>query len=177
LILQELALSGAYLIELDRMDDDRGFFARSFSATEFAEAGLEPTVAECSIAFNHSRLTLRGLHFQRHPHEEAKLVRCTRGAVHDVIIDLRPWSSTRLRWAAHELTADNRVALYVPAGFAHGYLTLTDDTELIYQISNPHVPAAADGLRWDDPAIGIDWPERPQLISERDASYSNLEDR
>jgi dTDP-4-dehydrorhamnose 3,5-epimerase len=176
MILHELPLAGAYVVESERAADERGFFTRVFGAAEFADAGLDPAVAECSIAYNHKRLTLRGLHFESPPHSAAKLVRCIQGAVYDVIVDLRSHSPTHLGWAARELSAENRLALYVPTGFAHGYLTLTEAAELLYQISLPHVPAAARGIPWDDPAIGVDWPEPPQLISERDASYPYLED-
>jgi dTDP-4-dehydrorhamnose 3,5-epimerase len=175
--LRETTVAGAYIVDPQRADDERGFFARTFSATAFAERGLEPTVAECSVAYNRLRGTLRGLHYQRAPHEEAKLVRCTRGSIYDVAVDLRTGSPTHLRWAAIELSADNRLAFYVPPGCAHGYLTLTDDSELHYQISERHVPEAAGGLRWDDPAIGIEWPGEPQVISSRDASYPDLDAR
>jgi len=171
---RETEVDGAYIVEPDRTDDERGFFARTFSAGEFAESGLEVSVAECSIAYNRLRGTLRGLHYQQQPHEEAKLIRCIRGSVYDVAVDLRPASPTHLRWAAVELSADNRLSFYVPPGCAHGYLTLADDSELQYQISESHVPEAAAGVRWDDPAIGIDWPAAPQVISSRDASYPDL---
>ncbi len=132
-------------------------------------------MAETSIAFNRSRLTLRGLHYQTAPHEETKLVRCTRGSVYDVVADLRPDSPTSRGWFGVELSAENCLALYVPAGCAHGYLTLEDDTELLYQISRPYMPDAATGVRWDDPTLAIDWPGPPWAISERDASYPLLE--
>jgi dTDP-4-dehydrorhamnose 3,5-epimerase len=172
---RETAVEGAYLVEPERVDDERGFFARTFSATVFAEQGLEPAVAECSVAYNRLRGTLRGLHYQRAPHEEAKLVRCTRGAVYDVAVDLRTQSPTHLRWAAVELSADNQLAFYVPRGCAHGYLTLADDSELHYQISERHDSRVGGGVRWDDPLIGIEWPARPHVISSRDASYPDLD--
>jgi dTDP-4-dehydrorhamnose 3,5-epimerase len=174
---RETAVAGAYVVEPERADDERGFFARTFSATAFAERGLEPSVVECSVAHNRLRGTLRGLHYQHAPHEEAKLVRCIRGSVYDVAVDLRATSPTHLRWAAVELSAENRLAFYIPPGCAHGYLTLTDDSELQYQISEPHVPDAAAGVRWDDPALGIEWPGSPQVISSRDASYPDLDVR
>jgi dTDP-4-dehydrorhamnose 3,5-epimerase len=172
---RETAVPGAYVIEPQRAEDERGFFARIFSADEFRRQGLEPAVAECSVAYNTSRGTLRGLHYQRAPHEEAKLVRCTRGVVYDVAVDLRASSPTRFSWTAVELSAANGLALYVPPGCAHGYLTLTDETELHYQISQRYTPDAAAGVRWDDPALGIDWPAGPQVISSRDASFPDLE--
>lgn len=172
---RETSVEGAYIVEPQRADDERGFFTRTFSASEFTGQGLEATVAECSVAYNRLRGTLRGLHYQRAPHEEAKLIRCTRGSVYDVAVDLRPGSRTHLRWTAVELSADNQLAFYVPPGCAHGYLTLADDSELQYQISERHVPGAAAGVRWDDPAIGIEWPATPNVISARDASYPDLE--
>jgi dTDP-4-dehydrorhamnose 3,5-epimerase len=172
--LRETAIEGVYVVEPDRSDDERGFFARTFSAAEFAERGLEPAVAECSISYNRARWTLRGLHHQAPPHEEAKLIRCTCGSVYDVAVDLRANSPTRLRWAAVELSAANRLGFYVPPGCAHGYLTLADDSELHYQISTSYAPDSAAGVRWDDPALGIEWPATPQVISQRDASYPDL---
>jgi dTDP-4-dehydrorhamnose 3,5-epimerase len=172
---RDTAVEGAFVIEPELAKDERGFFARIFSADAFAERGLDVAVAESSIAFNHSRGTLRGLHYQRAPYQETKLVRCTRGAVYDVAVDLRGGSPTFRRWAAVELSADNRLAFYIPQGCAHGYLTLTDDTELAYQISQPYVPSAAAGIRWDDPTISIAWPDAPVVISERDAAYADLE--
>jgi dTDP-4-dehydrorhamnose 3,5-epimerase len=175
--LRETAVHGAYVVEPERAEDERGFFARVFSAEVFAERGLEAGVAECSVSYNAARGTLRGLHYQRAPHDEAKLVRCTRGAVYDVAVDLRTASPTRLRWAAVELSAENGLGFYVPPGCAHGYLTLTDDAELYYQISARHTPEAAAGLRWDDPAVGVEWPGPPQVISPRDAAYPDLRAR
>lgn len=175
MIIRDTALAGVHVIEPERIEDERGFFARVFDAREFADGGLDAAVAETSIGFNRSRLTLRGLHFQVAPHEETKLVRCTRGSVYDVAVDLRPESATRFRWVAVELTAENRLAVFVPAGCAHGYLTLEDETELVYQISKPYVPDAATGVRWDDPLLGIDWPAAPLVISERDAAFPDIE--
>jgi dTDP-4-dehydrorhamnose 3,5-epimerase len=168
---EELPLAGAWRIVAERHEDERGYFARTFDAAEFEARGLETTVAECSVSRNPRRLTLRGMHFQRPPHEEAKLIRCTSGAVYDVIIDVREGSGTYRKWHAETLSRENGVMLYVPAGLAHGYLTMEDDTELAYQISTPYAPASAAGYRWDDPAFAIAWPERPALISVRDASY------
>jgi len=167
-------LAGAYLIELEQLDDERGFFARSFCQNEFKAHGLDPVVAQCNVSFNRKRGTVRGLHYQAEPHAEAKLVRCTRGAVWDVIVDLRRGSLTVRQWHAAELTAENRRALYVPAGFAHGFQTLADDTEVLYQMSEFYHPESARGVRWDDPALGIDWPVPDPILSNRDRSYALL---
>jgi dTDP-4-dehydrorhamnose 3,5-epimerase len=173
-ILREAAVAGAYVVELEPSEDERGFFARTFSAAEFADRGLTTAVAECSISFNHARFTLRGLHYQRKPHEEAKLVRCARGAIFDVVADVRPDSPTYLAWDAAELSAENRRALYVPEGCAHGFLTLAEGAEVQYQISERYVPDAAAGVRWDDPLLGIEWPAEPAVVSTRDASFADL---
>ena len=175
MIFTELALSGAYRIEMERLEDDRGFFARSFCAEEFAEHGLATTMPQCNVSFNSRRATLRGLHFQSDPHAEDKLVRCTAGAVFDVIVDLRADSRTRHRWFGVELTADNRHALWVPRGFAHGFITLTDASEVLYMMSVPYAPGSARGVRWNDPAIAIDWPLPPEHMSDRDAAYPLLD--
>ncbi len=167
-------LAGAYLIEPERLEDERGFFARSFCQDEFRKHGLKPAVAQCNLSWNRKRGTLRGLHYQAAPHEEAKVVRCTRGAVWDVIVDLREGSPTRLRWHALELNADNRLALYVPEGFAHGFQTLADDSEVLYQMSESYRPDLARGLRWDDPRLKIKWPLPDPILSERDRSYALL---
>jgi dTDP-4-dehydrorhamnose 3,5-epimerase len=172
--LRETTLEGVFVLEAVGARDERGFFARTFSAIEFAEHGLEPAVAECSIAFNNVRGTLRGLHYQGAPHRETKLVRCTRGSVYDVVADLRPESTSYLGWEHVELSAENRLALYVPAGCAHGYLTLEDGCELYYQISEQFVPEAGAGIRWNDPLLGIEWPSSPSVISARDAAYPDL---
>lgn len=161
-------LAGAFVVDIEPREDERGLFARSFCQQEFQKHGLEPAVAQCNVSLNLKRGTLRGLHYQAAPHEEAKLVRCTRGAVWDVIVDLRDASSTRLRWFAAELTADNHRALYVPRGFAHGFQTLTDTAEVFYQMSEFYRPEGARGIRWDDPAIGIRWPLPDPIVSERD---------
>jgi dTDP-4-dehydrorhamnose 3,5-epimerase len=174
-ILRETTVPGVHVVETEPVEDERGFFARVFAAADFEERGLVAAVAECSISFNRARLTLRGLHYQHAPHEEAKLVRCTRGAVYDVALDLRRDSPTYLRWEAVELSSENRLALYVPPGCAHGFLTLEDGCELLYQISQRYEPASAAGVRWDDPSVGIEWPASPAVISERDASFPLLE--
>jgi dTDP-4-dehydrorhamnose 3,5-epimerase len=175
MIFTETALAGAYLVELERLEDDRGFFARSFCAEEFLAKGLTPTLSQCSVSFNSRRATLRGLHFQAAPHAETKLVRCTSGAIHDVIVDLRPDSPSHRRWLGVDLTADNRRALYVPAGFAHGFITLEDCSEVLYMMSVAHAPGFARGVRWNDPALAIRWPLEPEHMAERDAGYPLLE--
>ena len=166
---RELDIAGAYLIDPRRRADERGFFARVFCERQFAERGLCTRFVQCSVSFNRRRGTLRGLHYQAAPHEETKLVRCTRGAIWDVIADLRPGSPTRGKWAAAELSADNGQMLYVPAGLAHGFQTLRDDAEVLYMISAFYDPAAARGVRWDDPTLAIDWPGADErVISARD---------
>jgi dTDP-4-dehydrorhamnose 3,5-epimerase len=171
-ILTRLSLEGAYSIDPEPISDERGFFARWWDRVELAELGLSTEIAQCSVAWNERRGTLRGLHFQHPPHAEVKLVRCTRGAVWDVIVDLRPDSPTHARWQAVELTAENGRVLYVPEGFAHGYQTLVDHTETLYMISSPYAPDAASGVRWDDPAFGIDWPlAEATILSERDRNW------
>ncbi len=170
----ETPLAGAFVIELERHDDERGYFARTFCRDEMVRHGLEPDVAQSSISFNARRGTLRGMHYQSEPHAEAKLVRCIAGAIHDVIVDLRPGSPTLHRSFAIELDATSLAALYVPRGFAHGFLTLTDGASVLYQMSTSYEPSAARGLRWDDPALGIAWPFAPVVIGARDAGYAPL---
>ncbi len=167
-------IEGVAIIDLELRSDDRGFFARTFSADDFREAGLEPIVEQANVSFNHRRGTLRGMHFQVPPHPEAKLVRCTRGAVLDVIVDVRLDSPTRMQHVAVELTAENRRALYVPPYFAHGYLTLEDASEVVYQVSGRYAPEAERGLRHDDPELGIDWPLDVEVISPKDAAWPLL---
>ncbi len=169
-------LPGAWVIELEQIEDERGSFARSFDAEEFAARGLNPTVAQCNISFNARRDTLRGMHYQAEPHGESKLVRCVRGAIFDVAVDLRPDSPTRCRWHGVELTAENRLAFYIPAGLAHGFQTLTDDTEVLYQMGHAYAPEAARAVRFDDPAFAIAWPvpQGERVISERDRSYPDF---
>ena len=170
-----VSIEGAFIVELEPLGDDRGFFARSFCQEEFHQQGIDPLVAQCNISFNQQRGTLRGLHYQVKPHEEAKLVRCTQGAIWDVIVDLRENSPTRYRWFAAELTAENRRALYVPRGLAHGFQTLTDNSEVFYQMSEFYHPESARGMRWNDPVIGITWPVDNPVLSPRDKSYPLLE--
>jgi len=167
----ETGLSGAYRIELDRIEDERGFFARSFCQDEFAKQGLISSFVQCNISFNLQKGTLRGMHYQIEPYPETKLVRCTQGAVYDVIIDLRPESATFKKWVGVELSAKNRAMLYIPAGFAHGFQTLTDNAELFYQMAEFYHPECGRGVRWDDEAFQIEWPLEPTTISERDQSF------
>ena len=167
-------IAGAYLVDIDRMDDERGFFARLFCREEFRARGLSPALAQSSISFNRKRGTLRGLHWQAKPHEEAKLVRCTQGAAFDVALDLRPDSRTYLKWHGVELSAQNHQMLYIPEGCAHGVLTLCDDTEVHYHISEFYHPESACGARFDDPAFDIAWPEPVQVISEGDRSWPDF---
>jgi dTDP-4-dehydrorhamnose 3,5-epimerase len=167
-------LGGAYVVDLEPIEDERGSFARSWCPEEFGRHGLDTRVAACNVSVNRARGTLRGMHYQAAPHGEAKLVRCTAGAIHDVIVDLRPASPTYCRWFAVELTARNRSALYVPEGFAHGFQTLEPETEVLYMMSAAHVPEAARGVRWDDPAFGIEWPPGPRVMSERDRTYPDF---
>jgi dTDP-4-dehydrorhamnose 3,5-epimerase len=173
----ETPLPGAWVIEPQEIEDERGWFARTFDAGEFSERGLNPDVVQCNASFNHCAGTLRGMHYQAEPHGESKLVRCVKGTILDVAVDLRPDSPTYSDWHGIELSADNRLAFYIPAGLAHGFQTLTDNSEVLYQMGNPYVPEAARGVRWDDPAFGIQWPEPDgeRTISEKDASYPDLE--
>ena len=171
MIFKPAKLEGAYLIEPERFEDQRGFFARTWCRKEFRTHGLNPDLVQCSISFNTRRGTLRGMHYQAPPHEEAKLVRCTRGAVYDVAVDLRGGSATFKQWAAFELTAENRNMLYIPEGCAHGFQTLQDDTEVFYQMSEFYHPESARAVRWDDPALSIEWPVSVSVISETDRQY------
>ena len=174
MIFTETKLPGAFEIELERKADDRGFFARTWCAREFAEHGLGTALAQCNISFNAHQGTLRGMHWQAAPHQEAKLVRCTAGSIWDVIIDLRPGSPSYLQQVGVELTAGRGNMLYVPEGFAHGFLTLEPATEVFYQMSEFYSPEAARGLRYDDPLFGIVWPAPVTVIAERDAGYPDF---
>ena len=175
MIFIKTELAGAVIIEPERLEDSRGFFARTWCQQEFTEQGLNPNLVQCNISFNKKRGTLRGMHFQEKPFEEAKLVRCTMGAIYDVIIDLRPMSITFKRWASVELTAENRRALYIPAGLAHGFQTLVDDTEVFYQMSESYQPESArGGVRWNDPAFAIVWPLLLTAISDKDQAYPDF---
>jgi dTDP-4-dehydrorhamnose 3,5-epimerase len=198
MIFTETKLKGAYIIELEKLEDDRGFFARTFCRKEFEAHGLNPNIAQCNISYSSKRGTLRGMHYQASPYEEAKLVSCIGGSIYDVIIDLRPGSLTYCQWMAVELFAQDKVnseqsavsglqftahgsqltanhrMLYIPEGFAHGFVTLVDDTEVVYQMSQFYMPGYARGVRWDDPAFGINWPAGVTVISERDRTYDDF---
>ena len=173
MIFAETKLKGAFVIEPERRADERGFFARTWCRDEFAAHGLNPALVQCNISFNKKKGTLRGMHYQIAPHEEAKLVRCTAGAVYDVAVDLRPDSPTHRRWVGVELTSENRRAVFLPRGVAHGFQTLVDRAELLYMIDTAYVPEAAHGVRWDDPAFAIEWPEPAagRTMSERDRTF------
>jgi dTDP-4-dehydrorhamnose 3,5-epimerase len=171
---RELVVGGTYLVEPEPARDDRGFFARTFCIRELEQLGAPLSIVQSSISYNEIRGTLRGMHYQREPYGEVKLVRCTQGAILDVVVDVREGSPTYLAFCAEELSADNRRALYIPRGCAHGFLTLTDGAEVLYDISAFYRPEAAAGLRWDDPAIGIKWPFSPVRVSARDNAYPLL---
>ena len=168
------SLPGVYLVELEPRADDRGFFARTWCRREFAAQGLSDELVQCSLSFNRRRGTLRGLHYQVEPHAEDKLVRCTHGAIHDVVVDLRPGSPTFCRYVAVQLAATTHRALYVPRGCAHGFQTLADDTQVFYQMSEFHAPGAGRGVRWNDPRFGIVWPVADPILNARDASYPDF---
>jgi dTDP-4-dehydrorhamnose 3,5-epimerase len=169
-------VEGVFLVHVEPKTDERGFFARTWCQNEFVNSGLSPRLAQCSISFNRRRGTLRGMHFQAEPYPEAKLVRCTRGAIYDVVIDLRPDSQTFREWTGVELTAENRHMLYVPEGCGHGFLTLQDETEVFYQISEFYHPELARGVRWNDSTFQIVWPGPVEVISERDRSYPDFQE-
>lgn len=171
----ETKLSGAFVIEAERLEDERGFFARSWSQREFADHGLNPNLVECDVSYNTRRGTLRGMHLQTSPHSQVKVVRCTMGAIYDVIVDLRSSSPTFKRWFAIELTAENRLMLYVPEGCAHGYQTLKDSSEVFYQMSAYYAPEYSQGVRWNDPAFGIEWPHTvAPIMNTRDREYPDF---
>jgi dTDP-4-dehydrorhamnose 3,5-epimerase len=171
-IFKETHLKGAFIVEPERIEDTRGFFARAWCKNEFDTHGLNSRFVQCNISFNKNRGILRGMHYQATPHEEIKLVRCTKGAIYDAIVDLRQGSPTYLKWIGVELTEQNHKMLYVPEGFAHGYQTLSDNTEVFYQVSQFYSPESERGVRWDDPAFGIKWPEIDNLvISEKDKNW------
>jgi len=175
MIFTETPLQGAYLIDLDILEDERGFFARSWCKKEFESHHLNHNLVQCNISFNKKKGILRGMHYQEKPYAEAKLVRCTRGSIYDVIIDIREDSPTFMSWHSVELTADNRRALYIPEDFAHGFQTLENDTEVLYQMSEYYHPEHAKGIRWNDPAISIDWPLHATTISNQDSEYSDFQ--
>jgi len=174
MLFRETVLKGAYVVEPERITDERGFFARTWCRSEFESHGLNPNLVQCNISFNDKKGTLRGMHYQATPRAEAKLVRCTAGAIYDVIVDLRPDSSTFKRWTGVELNADNRYMLYIPERFAHGFLTLSEDAEVLYHMSEYYSAEHARGVRWNDPAFGIQWPGEALVISERDRNYPDF---
>jgi dTDP-4-dehydrorhamnose 3,5-epimerase len=175
IIFRETKLQGAFVIEPQSFADARGVFARSYSETEFASHGLNPRIAECNISFSAHAHTVRGMHWQNPPHAQVKLVRCTKGAVYDVIIDLRPKSPTFKQWIGETLTEENRAMLYVPEGFAHGFQTLEATSEVFYQVSHVYAPQSEGGVRWDDPAFAIDWPAKDGVtINARDQSFPDF---
>lgn len=175
MIFTPTPLAGAYLIDLEKRGDDRGFFARMFCAKEFANQGLESNFVQMNNSLTAKAGTLRGLHYQLTPNAEVKVVRCVRGSLWDAIVDLRPDSPTFLKWFAAELSAENRTMMYVPRGFAHAILTLTDDVEAVYMVSNEYAPEHERGLRWDDPAIGVEWPISPTELSAKDAAWPDFD--
>ncbi len=174
MIFRETKLAGAVEVLLNVQSDERGFFARSWCETEFVNHGLNPRLVQCNVSFNRARGTLRGIHYQEQPNQEAKLVRCTQGAIYDVAVDLRPESPTFKGWHAAVLSAENRHMLYIPEGCAHGFLTLADNTEVFYQMSEFYHPESARGVRWNDPAFKIEWPEEVKVISDRDRTYPDF---
>lgn len=175
MIIRETELGGAFIIEPRVFEDERGLFTAAWSEAGLAARGVESRFVEMNVSFNHRRGTLRGMHYQAAPHGQAKLVRCTRGRVYDVGIDLRPGSPTFRRWVGVELSAENRLMLYVPAEFAHGYLTLEDETEVMYLVSKPFAPDSGRGVRWDDPAFRIEWPDAGEkTVIERDRTYPDF---
>lgn len=173
--IEPTPLPGLMVVDIERREDPRGFFARTYCGSEFAALGMDARVAQCNVSFNARRGTLRGMHWAAAPHAEAKLVRCTAGAIYDVALDIRPGSPTFLRWMGFELSADNRRALFIPEGFAHGFQTLSDGAEVFYQMSVPYVATAARGARWNDPAFAIRWPLADPFVSEKDAAYPDFQ--
>jgi dTDP-4-dehydrorhamnose 3,5-epimerase len=175
MIFTETELPGVFVVGPELFEDERGFFSQIWTEREFAAMGLDARLVECNLSYNHRRGTLRGMHFQAPPHAQSKLVRCTAGSIYDVAVDLRPASPTFRRWIGIELTASNRLMLFVPVGFAHGYQTLEDGTEVVYQVSDVYAPGCAGGVRWDDPAFGIRWPDvGERVINERDRTYPDF---
>jgi len=171
---RETQLSGIFEIQLEPIPDERGFFARAWCRKEFEARGLNPNVVQCNLSFNTRKGTLRGMHYQARPHAEAKLVRCTGGSIYDVLVDLQPESPTFIKWVAVVLSAEKRNMVYVPEGFAHGFLTLEDNIEIFYQMSEYYSPESARGVRWNDPAFQIAWPEKVEVISTRDRTYPDF---
>lgn len=176
MLFTETKLKGPFIIEPVRLEDERGFFARTWCRQEFEAHGLKPRVAQCSLSFNRKKGTLRGMHYQVAPYEEAKLVRCTMGAIYDVILDLRPNSPTFKQWVAVELTAENRTILYVPEQFAHGFLTLEDRTEVFYHMSEFYYPECVRGIRWNDSTFNVEWPISNPILADKDCSYRDFDE-
>jgi len=174
MIFKKTKISGVYLLEPERLTDERGFFARVWCQSEFTEHGIDPRVVQCNLSFNPHKGTMRGMHYQRAPHEETKIVRCTMGAIFDVALDLRRDSPTFKQWVGAPLTAENREMLVIPPGCAHGYLTLAPNTEVFYQMSAYYVPTHGAGVRWNDPAFGIHWPADVTTIADRDRDYPDF---
>lgn len=170
----ETRLKGSYVVEIEKDEDERGFFARTFEKKKFLELGLDIELFQCNISFNKQKGTLRGMHYQDSPYEEVKIVRCSRGKIFDVIIDLRPDSTTYRNWFGLELSCENYKMMYIPKGFAHGFQTLEDNTEVFYHMSDCHMPEYARGIRWDDKVINIKWPLKPTIISDKDQSYKPI---
>lgn len=174
MIFTETQLKGAYIVEIEKLKDNRGFFARGWCRKEFEDHGLTARVVQANISSNKKKGTLRGMHYQVAPYEETKLVRCTRGAIYDVIIDLRPDSPTFKQWIGVELTEKNYKMLYVPENFGHGFQTLKDNTEVTYQVSQFYAPGSENGIRWNDSAFGIEWPLDAQVISDKDKGWPDF---
>lgn len=174
MLFTETKLKGAFIIETERLEDERGFFARSFCQKEFASYGLTSNFVQCNISFNKKKGTLRGMHYQVAPHEEAKLVRCTKGAIYDVIVDVRPNSGTFKQWLGIELISDNYQMIYIPEGLAHGFQTLEDNTEVFYHMSEFYHPECARGIKWNEPRLGIEWPADERIISTKDCQYADF---
>ncbi len=175
MIFDSTNLEGVFVIQPEQLEDERGFFARTFCEQEFAKHSLASRVRQCNISYNHTRGTLRGMHFQRSPHAESKLVRCTTGSIYDVVVDLREDSKTYMQWQAFELSSKNHNALYIPCGFAHGFQTLEDQSEVFYQMFNSFHPDSATGIRWNDPAFNIKWPLAVDVISDKDNQYADFD--
>ncbi len=171
MIFKETKLKGAYVIDIEKLNDERGFFARAWCQKEFIDNGLESNLAQVNVSYNKVKGTLRGMHYQMSPYQEVKIVRCTKGAIYDVIIDLRAESPTFKKWIGVELTSDNYRLLYVPEDFGHGFQTLVDNTEITYQVSQFYSPGAERGIRWNDPVLEIDWPLKPSMISDKDKNW------
>lgn len=174
MIFTETKLKGAFIIDVKRIEDERGFFGRSYCEKEFEEYGLNTNIVQTNVSYNKKKGTLRGMHMQVTPYEETKLVRCTRGAIYDVIIDMREGSETYKQWVGVELTADNYRMLFVPEGFAHGFITLEDNTDVTYQVTQFYTPGSEKGIRWNDPAFNIEWPIEPVVVSEKDQAHPDF---